>query len=123
MSTNNSTQLTGTVTTSTTNNTITGSGTLFTTQMLPGTAIGIANDSQIVVSVNSNTSITVGKPWSSNNTGANAYSVTAAGVTYLNDSLNLFSTYKQFQIKIILQSNDSSTVPLVDDLRVLALQM
>ena len=123
LSTNNSTQLTGTVTTSTTNNTITGSGTLFTTQMLPGTSIGIANDSQIVVSVNSNTSITVGKPWSSNNTGANAYSVTAAGVTYLNDSLNLFSTYKQFQIKIILQSNDSSTVPLVDDLRVLALQM
>jgi len=41
----------------------------------------------------------------------------------LNETLNLYTTYKRFQIKIILQSNDSSTVPLVDDLRVLALQM
>lgn len=123
LSTNNAVQLTGTVATTTTNNTITGTSTLFTTQILPGSVISIAGDSQTVVSVNSNTSLTVGKPWSSTNSGANAYSVSAAGLTYLNDSLNLYTTYKRFQVKIILQSNDSSTVPLVDDLRVLALQM
>ena len=39
------------------------------------------------------------------------------------DNINLYLTCVKFLIKIILQSNDSSKVPIIDDLRVLALQL
>lgn len=123
LSTNSISQITGNVSTYTTNNSIVGSGTNFTTELLPGNIISVANDSQVIVSISNSTHLTVGKPWSSNNSAANAYIITTPGVTYLNDDLNLYTSFKQFQLKIILKSNDSSKVPIVDDLRVLALQM
>lgn len=123
LSTNSVSQLTGTVITYSTNNLIVGSGTSFNSELNPGSIINVANDSQAVVSITNATHLTVGTPWSSNNTGANAYVVNIPGVTYLNETLNLYTTFNQFQIKIILQSNDSSKVPIMDDLRVLALQM
>jgi hypothetical protein len=118
-----STKITGNVTANSGTNIITGSGTDFVTQIKPGSIISIANDSQTVVSVTNSTYLTVGTPWSSNVTGYDAYTVSTSGLTYLNDKLNLYTTFKQFQIKIILQSNDSSKVPIIDDLRVLALQL
>lgn len=123
LSTNSVIQLTGNVATYTTNNSIIGNGTLFTTELLPGSIINVANDSQTVVSITNSTFLTVGSPWSSNVSGVNAFSVTIPGVTYLNDSINLYTSFNRFQLKIILQSNDTSKVPILDDLRVLALQM
>lgn len=123
LSANTTTVLTGTVSTNTLNNIITGSGTSFTTELNENSIIQVNGDQQKVVYISNNTSLTVGKPWSSYVTGANGYNVTPAGVTYLNDNLNLYSTFKRFQIKIILQSNDSSKVPVMDDLRCLALQL
>ena len=75
------------------------------------------------ISITNNTLLTVGTPWSSNNTGANAYHVSNAGITYINSSNNLYTSYLRFQTKIILQSNDSSKVPILDDMRALALQL
>lgn len=95
----------------------------FVLELGAGSIISINGDSQRVVSIANATSLTVQKPWSNTNSLANAYNVTPAGITYLDKSFNLFSTFKQFQIKIILQSDDSSKVPLIDDLRALALQL
>ena len=128
-STNNTITLTApdgspaTVTTNTLNNIITGSGTNFTGQLKPGSIISINNDEQFVVAVTNSTSLTVGTPWSSYVTGATGYSVIPAGVSYYNSSNTLFSTFNQFQIKIVLMSDDSSKVPIIDDLRALALQL
>jgi hypothetical protein len=123
LSTEASVQLTGNVSTYTTNNSIVGNGTLFATELLPGNIINVAGDSQTILSITNSTFLTVGTPWSSNNSGANAYVISAPGVTYLNENLNLYSSFNRFQLKIILQSNDTSKVPIMDDLRVLALQM
>ena len=42
---------------------------------------------------------------------------------YLNSNSTLYTTFKQFQLKVIIQSNDSSKVPLLNDLTALALQL
>lgn len=123
LSTNNSVQLTGTVAANTSTNIITGTGTNFTGQLVPGAIINIANDSQTVISITNSTSLSVGTPWSSVVSGVNAYNVTPNGVTYLNKTNALFSSFKRFQIKIVLMSDDSSRVPQIDDLRALALQL
>ena len=123
VSTNTAVQLTGTVTTYTTNNAIVGSSTNFTGELTPGSIISVAGDNQKVVSITNSTSLSVGKPWSAAVAGANAYNISPAGVSYLNNNISLFTTFKRFQIKIILQSDDSSKVPIIDDLRVLALQL
>lgn len=116
-------QLTGTVTTSTTNNSIVGSSTLFTTQLAPGSVISVNGDQQTVVSIANSTLLTVGTPWSSSVSGANASVVVNPGLSYYNSSRNLYTSFRQFQIKVILKSNDSSKVPIIDDLRALALQL
>lgn len=54
-----------------------------------------------------------------NDTGNNA---TANVVQYTNSANTTFTGYKQFQIKIGLQSDNSAIVPRVADLRVIALQ-
>ena len=117
------TALTGTVTTSTTNNSIIGSGTNFTGQLMPGNIIGVDGDEQVVVSIANSTYLTVGTPWLTSNSGTTAYLVTPQGLTYQNSSGSLYTLFKQFQIKIILQSSDSSKVPLIDSLQALALQL
>lgn len=127
-STNNSIQIANSaagvsVATSTTNTEIIGTGTNFIGDLVPGSVISIAGDRQKVVLISNATSLRVGTPWSSEVTGANAYSIIPAGVTYYNSRNNLYSTFNQFQIKIVLMSNDSSKVPIIDDLRALALQL
>jgi hypothetical protein len=123
LSSNTTTAITGTVSTYTTNNAIIGSGTAFTTELNRGSILLVNNDEQVVVSIANDTFLSVGTPWTSNNSGVSAYSVTPAGLTYLNSNFNLYSTFKRFQIKIVLQSDDTSKVPVLDDLRVLALQL
>ncbi len=123
LSANTSTKLTGTVSANTTSNIITGSGTAFNTELTAQSIISINGDQQKVVSITNSTHLAVGTPWSSTISGANGYNVTPAGVTYYNKSNQIFSTFKRFQIKIVFQSDDSSKVPIVDDLRAIALQL
>ena len=117
-----STLQTGNVSVSTTTNIITGNGTNFLS-LLPGQTISIAQDTDVIVSVTNSTSLTVRTPWSSTVSGANMYLVSTGGVSYLNSKSSLFTTYNRFQIKIVLQSNDSSKVPLINDVRALAMQL
>lgn len=127
----NEVELTGTVSTEGTN-IITGSITSnFTGELSPGSIIKINGDEQAIVSITNSTSLAVGTGWSSSVSDVQAYRVDPAGVTYLNipiktntaDTGNLFTSFKRFQIKVILQSNDSSRVPLINDIRALALQL
>lgn len=122
LSTNTQYALTGTVNTYISNNAIIGSGTNFTS-LLPGQIIYVAGDEQAIVSISNNTFLTVGTPWSSTTVANTAYIVNPNGLTYLNSNYALFSTYKQFQIKVILQSNDSSKAPLLKNVRAIALQL
>lgn len=122
-SVNSHVQIAGTVATSITNNAIIGTGTNFVSQFIPGNIIDCANDAQVIISVTNSTYLTVAAPWTSAVSGANAFIVTPTGITYLNSNSALYNTFKQFQIKFVLQSNDSSKVPFVDDLRCLALQL
>lgn len=117
-----STQLVGNVTANTTTNIITGNGTNFLT-LIPGQTIFTGGDSQSIVSVTNSTSLTVQTPWSTTVTGANAFLVSTGGISYLNSSNSIYTTFNRFQIKIILQSNDTSKVPTVDDIRALAMQL
>lgn len=123
LSSSSNTALTGTVTTSTTNNFIIGSGTNFTGQLTPGNIIGVDGDQQVIVSIANSTYLTVGTPWLTSNSGTTSYLITPQGLTYENSAGSLFTLYKQFQIKIILQSQDSSKVPVIDTLQALALQI
>ena len=123
LSKNSQQQLTGTVTANTTSNIITGSGTNFTGQLTVGSEISIAGDIQAVIAIANSTQLTVGAPWTSNQTSANAYLSTPTGITYLNSTGSVYTTYKKFQLKIVFQSDDSSRPPIIDNLRVLALQL
>lgn len=123
LSTNNSVTLTGTVTTSGVSNIITGAGTNFTGQLQVGSIIQINGDEQAVISIANSTSLAVGTPWTSSGSGLTPSLISMPGVTYLNSGGSLFSTFKQFQIKVILQTNDSSQVPMINDIRALALQL
>ena len=111
-----------TVTANTTSNIITGSNTNFTV-LLPGQIMSIGGFNQAIVSISNSTQLTVGTPWAANYTAANGYIVSKNGLTYLNSNNNLFTTFKQFQIKVILQSNNSSRVPMLNDMTALALQI
>lgn len=122
LSTNTSYAIPGTVSTYTTNNSIVGSSTNFLT-LAPGQIISVAGDEQAIVSITNSTFLSVGSPWSSNAVGNTAYIVSPNGLTYLNSSYAQYSTFKQFQIKVILQSNDSSKVPLMKNIRALAMQL
>lgn len=95
----------------------------FTNELKVGSTIRVANDSQRVVSIANAIYLTVETPWATAYTEANAYNVSTAGLTYLSNDGSRYTSFKKFQIKIVMQSNDSSKVPIIDNLRALALQM
>jgi hypothetical protein len=115
--------LTGNVAVYTTNASVVGTNTSFINELLPNDVININGDVQKVVSVTNSTFMTVETAWSANSSNQKAYKLTNDGITYLNSNNNLFSSFKQFQVKVILQSSDTSKVPLIDDLRASALQL
>lgn len=125
LSTNEATPLTGTVDISTSTNIITGHSTNFTGELSRGSIIrvGVDGDQQAIVSIENSTSLTVEKPWSSTINGENPYLVSPLGVSYLNSTGSVFSTFRRFQIKVILQTKDSARVPMIKDIRALALQL
>ena len=115
--------LTGTVTVSSSSTTITGNGdTNFTGQLSVGSVIKINGDEQVITNIAGAHSLTVGKNWSSSGSYP-AYLVNPLGVCYFNNALSLYTTFKKFQIKVVLQTNDSSQVPMIKDIRALALQL
>ncbi len=95
----------------------------FKGEIVPGFAIQVGADKQTVVSVTNATHLSVGTPWSENLTNETAYNITNAGLTYYNNAGSLFTSYKMFQVKVVLQSDNPARVPLIDNLRAMALQL
>jgi hypothetical protein len=122
-STAGSRPITGTVTVSTTNNSIVGVGTSFNVEVSPGDVVKVNGDSQAVVSVANATYMTVGTTWTTDATNVAAAVIEPLGLTYLDDTSAVFTGFKKFQIKIALQSNVTQVVPVIDDLQCLALQL
>jgi hypothetical protein len=113
---------TATVSANTTSNILVGSNTVFTV-LLPGEIISLGGDEQTIVSIANSTQLTVGKPWSSVVNNGTAYVVTPAGLSYVNGNNALYTTFISFQLKVILQADDSSRVPMMRQLTALALQL
>lgn len=95
----------------------------FLGELTPGAEIKINGDIQAIVSISNGTSLSVGTPWTSAVTANSVYLVAPNGLSYLNKDNALYTSFKRFQIKIVLQSNDSSKVPMIKNLRSLALQL
>ena len=99
------------------------SSTNFLAEILPGSIIQVGSDSQRVVSISNTNSLTTQTPWSTTTSNASISLVSPNGVTYLNSTFTQYSTFKRFQIKIILQADNSALIPIIDDVRALALQL
>jgi len=97
--------------------------TYFTSQFNVGSIIGIAGDRQTITAIQNNVSLSVGEPWSSTGSQVNAYLVASGGASYVSNTGAAYTNFKQFAIKIILQSKDSSKIPIIDSLQALALQL
>lgn len=115
--------LNGTVSVSTSDNSIIGVGTSFDTELTNQSILSIDGDRQQVVSIANSTYLTVGQPWATTATNVPYYNAQSSGLTYFNNDLNIFTHFIRFQIKVILQSDDTSKVPIIDDLRALALML
>jgi hypothetical protein len=111
-----------TVSANTTSNIVVGSNTNFTI-LLPGQILNIGSYKQAIVSIANSTQLTVGAPWSETVAGANGYIVAPNGLSYLNSNNTIYTTFKRFQLKVILQSNDTSKIPIINDMTSLALQL
>lgn len=94
----------------------------FTNELRVGNIIYINGDQQQVTGIANASHLTVNSPWSSDGTYP-GYIATRTGLSYFNMSASTFTTYKRFQIKVVLQSNVSARVPILNDLRALALQV
>lgn len=114
-------ELTGTVDTVAGNNILTGTSTLFTTEIKTGTVLVIGDDSLRVSSVANDTYATMEQPFTATLTGANGFIEIDNGLTYSDNTGAMYNTYITFQIKVIMVSKDTSKVPTLDDIRSIAL--
>lgn len=138
------TVLSGVVSTTSGSTTVTGSGTSFTAQCPVGTLVKIVrSDDQTdyftsyVSAVASDTSLTLAEqaPWTQ--TGQNLYKVSPAMTAFKNPTNSgilryyddydktaaYYDTYKTFAIKVVLLASNSKTVPLLRDIRAIAVSI
>jgi hypothetical protein len=129
------------VITSSSNTTITGSGTSFTTDLAANDIVKIVlsdtltdYDITVVDSVANNTSLTLKSNTSFTSTVAKIEKVTQPSaafkynkdsnvITYFDNRRGAHSTYKTFAVKVVLVSSSSKYVPLLKDVRALAVSV
>ena len=133
----NSTSLTsvplpGTIAITNNSVTLTGTGTTFLTSFTPGATIKIAANNSFfvyrkIVSITSDTSMTVDLGMPAANSATVSYTYSTAGndgiLEYQSSTGSRFIGYKQFGIKIVLLSNNAVQVPRLQDVRAIALQI
>jgi hypothetical protein len=133
----NSTSLTsvplpGTIAITNNSVTLTGTGTTFETSFTPGQTIKIAANNSFfvyrkIVSIASNTTMTVDLGAPAANSASVYYTYSTAGndgiLEYQSSTGSRFIGYKQFAIKIVLLSNNAVQVPRLQDVRAIALQI
>lgn len=122
---------TGTVSIANNSSTITGNGTLFTTEFTVGDEIKIQAGSyfavRTIVNIANTTSMTVDNGLQATNSAAIHYVFASAGndgiVEYYNSANSRFIGYKEVALKIVLTSTNPVKVPRLDDVRGICLQI
>ena len=129
------------VITSSSNTTITGSGTTFSTDLVANDVIKVVStntntnyDIAIVDAVANNTSLTLKSSTSFSSTTATIEKVTQKKaafkynkenyiVTYFDKNLGRHSSYKVYAIKVVLVSSSTKLVPILNDVRAIAVSI
>jgi hypothetical protein len=115
--------LSGTVATSNTSTTVTGTSTRFIEDLKIGDtiAVGLARTEKVVATIANNTSLTVESVFSTISSGENIFRVLNNAVAYTTPDGRTFQGYKYFAIKIVFLSGNPSFASKVKDLRGIAL--
>jgi hypothetical protein len=115
--------LSGTVATSNTSTTVTGTSTRFIEDLKIGDtiAVGLARTERVVATIANNTSLTVESVYSTISSGENIFRVLNNTVAYTTPDGRTFQGYKYFAIKIVFLSGNPSYASKVKDLRGIAL--
>jgi len=115
--------LSGTVATSNTSTTVTGTSTRFIEDLKIGDtiAVGLARTERVVSTIANNTSLTVESVYSTISSGENVFRVLNNTVAYTTPDGRTFQGYKYFAIKIVFLSGNPSYAAKVKDLRGIAL--
>jgi len=115
--------LSGTVATSNTSTTVTGTSTRFIEDLKIGDtiAVGLARTERVVSTIANNTSLTVESVFSTISSGENVFRVLNNTVAYTTPDGRTFQGYKNFAIKIVFLSSNPSYASKVKDLRGIAL--
>ena len=115
--------LSGTVATSNTSTTVTGTSTRFIEDLKIGDtiAVGLARTERVVSTIANNVSLTVESVYSTISSGENVFRVLNNTVAYTTPDGRTFQGYKYFAIKIVFLSGNPSYAPKVKDLRGIAL--
>jgi hypothetical protein len=135
-----STAITGVITSSG-NTTITGSGTSFSSVLAANDVIkvvdtntntdydiaivdAVANNTQLTLKSNTSfTSVTASIEKVTQKTAAFKYNRDGSVVNYFDSSLGLHSKYKIYAIKVVLLSSSSKIIPIVSDVRAIAVSI
>jgi hypothetical protein len=115
--------LSGTVATSNTSTTVTGTSTRFIEDLKIGDtiAVGLARTERVVSTIANNVSLTVESVFSTISSGENVFRVLNNTVAYTTPDGRTFQGYKYFAIKIVFLSSNPSYAAKVKDLRGIAL--
>ncbi len=113
--------LSGTVSVSSVNTTVTGTSTRFLEELGIGDVIRVNSDNRVVSSIANNTSLTVDSVFSATTSGATAYKLLYNSIVYTTPDNRTYSGYKYFAIKIVFLSNNSAIAPRIKRLKSIAL--
>ena len=115
--------LTGTVAISNVSTTVTGTSTRFIEDLKIGDtiAVGTARTERVVSTIANNVSLTVESVFSTLASSQDVFRVLNNTVAYTTPDGRTFQGYKQFAIKIVFLSSNSSFASKVKDLRGIAL--
>jgi hypothetical protein len=123
--------LTGTISISNNSNIVTGTGTNFTSDLTVGDRIRLVASNyfaiRTVTNISNTTSLTLDQGVETTNSAALYYVFASTGndgiVEYNNSANSRFIGYKNVALKIVLTSSNPVTIPLLNDVRLICLQI
>jgi hypothetical protein len=113
---------TGNLSVSNSSATVTGTGTLFTSELAVTNYINVNGEQKYIVSIANTTSLTVDSPFLYTNSNISYSQVLPSGVTYTDSNGTTYVQYNQFQIKAVWYADTGVLYPKLKDLRAIALQ-
>lgn len=113
--------LSGTVSTSISSATVTGTSTRFLEELKIGDTIRIDTVTKVVSAIANNVSLTADSVYSTAYSSYNMYKMLYNSIVYTTPDNRTYSGYKYFAIKVVFVSNNSAIAPKIKRLRAIAL--